>query len=63
MKLKSEMVLTRRGAGNHVLRGRTASAKALRQRRTWHTLGTGGRSTVSGKTVAKEGSKRQAGAV
>lgn len=55
LKLKDEMELTWRGTGNRVPRGRTASAKALRQKRIWHILGVGNSSTGNGRTVAKEG--------
>ena len=58
MKLKDEMELTWRGAENHVLRERTASAKGLRQKRIWQILGIGSRSTEdSGKRGVQRGSR------
>lgn len=53
MKLKDKTELTRRGAGNPVPRGKTASAKALRQKRAWHALGIRSRSPVNGRNSGK----------
>lgn len=56
--MKDEMELTWTGAGNRVPRGKTASAKALRQKRSWHILGLGSRSTGNGEDSGKRGVQR-----
>lgn len=55
LKMTGEMELTRGGAGNHVPRGRRASAKAPRQKRVWLLPGFGRRSTVHGEDKGKRG--------